>query len=232
MIRTHALLLRSLLPGLLTLMWVGPVAAAPSIRGIDSGAGERITISGSDFGKACGQCEVLADYGGGFKYALPSESWSDKRITARLADLNKSLNIKISVKTPQGTSNTSTVRLSRKLVPGRDYNRPVPPGSKPDFLLFDHQSNLAVGDKGERSLDVGGSAPACGKSGTAFDHAELVYGKRRFGEAQIIAAPPAGCTRCPPLKVRWYHEPTGYLHFQVLVYRRQVEGVCPDRVRR
>jgi hypothetical protein len=219
--------------GVLTLLKItGAVAAAPVIRSVNAGAGGRITIAGADFGNGCGDCEVIADYGDGFKYALSNESWSDRRIVARLADLNKSLDVRLSVKTATETSNAVNHRLSRIIEPEREQRRPVPPGAQPDLVLLEHQSDLAVGDKGERAFDVSSPPLACNQSGGVFDHAELVYGKRRFGEAQIVASPPAGCVRCPPLKVRWYHEPTGYLHFQVHVYRRWVEGVCNNRVRR
>lgn len=221
-----------LLLSLLTLMSISAAVAAPAIRGVSGGANGRLTIVGSDFGNACGQCEVIADYGGGLKYALPSESWTNQRVVARIADLNKGLNVRISIKTPAGTSNTANYRLARKIKPEREYRRPVPAKTPSDFMLFDHQSDLAVGDKGERSFDVSSPALTCNQASEVFDRAQLVYGKRRFGEAQLVASPPAGCVRCPPLKVRWYHEPTGRLHFQVHVYRRVVEGICRDRVRR
>ena len=221
-----------LLMGVLTLSTLSSAAAAPAIRGVGAGSGGSITITGSDFGKACRQCEVIADYGGGFKYALPNKTWTDKRIVAQIGDLNKSLNVGISIKTPAGNSNTVKHRLKRQIEPAREHRRPLPANAKSDVLLFDHQSTLAVGDKGERTLDVSGPPPACNQSGPVFDHAQLVYGKRRFGEARIVASPPAGCSRCSPLRVRWYHEPTGNLHFQVHAYRRIVEGVCKDRIRR
>ncbi|NJN46541.1 MAG: hypothetical protein HC808_08740 [Candidatus Competibacteraceae bacterium] len=230
--KIRSLILPGLLLSLLTLMMPGVAAADPVIRGVNAGSGGDITITGSGFGKSCKQCEVIADYGGGFKYALPSKSWTDTRVVAQIADLNKSLNVGISIKAHAGNSNTVKHRLKRQIEPAREHRRPLPAKAKSDVLLFDHQSSLAVGDKGERTLDVSGSPPACNQSGQVFDHAQLVYGKRRFGEAQIVAAPPSGCDRCSPLRVRWYHEPTGRLHFQVHVYRRIVEGVCKDRIRR
>jgi hypothetical protein len=232
MVEIRSLFSRGLLFGLLTLMAICAAAAAPVIRNVNAGSGGKITIAGSDFGNGCGQCEVIADYGGGFKYALPNESWTNQQIVARIADLNKSLNVRLSVRTTTGTSNTVNYHLSRTIKPKREYRSPVPAGIQSDVLLFDHQSNLAVGDKGERTFDVSSTPPACGQLAEVFDHAQLVHGKRRFGEAQIVASPPAGCVRCSPLQVRWYHEPTGRLHFQVHVYRRLVEGVCKNKVRR
>jgi hypothetical protein len=232
MFRIRSLLSKGLLLSLLTLMSSGAAMAAPVIQGVSGNANGRITIAGSDFGKACSQCEVITDYGDGLKYALPSESWTNQRVVARIADLNKGLNVRIFIKTSAGTSNTANYRLARKIRPEREYRRSVPANLSSDFVLFDHQSDLAVGDKGERSFDVSSPALTCNQASEVFDHAQLIFGKRRFGEAQLVASPPAGCVRCSPLKVRWYHEPTGRLHFQVHVYRRVVEGICRDRVQR
>jgi hypothetical protein len=96
--------------------------------------------------------------------------------------------------------------------------------------LFEHASELKVGDRGEEQFPIGVAAPKCGETAWMFDRAELRHVRRRFGEAQIVSPPPP-CIDCPPLRVRWYHEPTGYVHFQVLIYRRAIQGVCADRVR-
>lgn len=97
--------------------------------------------------------------------------------------------------------------------------------------VFQVASSLKVGNRGEEVYELSVPAPACGRPALVFDHARLVVERRRFGDAAIVAAPPAGCTTCPPLRVRWYHEPTGLIEFQVHVVRRRVEAPCPDRGR-
>jgi hypothetical protein len=87
---------------------------------------------------------------------------------------------------------------------------------------FERKSALKVGAKGEDTIDVS-AAGAC-----AFHHAELVWLDRRFADAQFVQIPEQACTRCDPLIVRWYHEPTGKLHFQVRVYRTRC-AARPER---
>ena len=69
-------------------------------------------------------------------------------------------------------------------------------------------------------------SPNCGRQLWAFDHAELLVGTVRYGGAFIRSAPTAGCTRCAPLIVDWYHEPAGQLSFSVNVFRRQIFLPC------
>ena len=207
-------------------------AAAPTVSGIQTGRADTVTIKGQGFGQSCRDCEIIADFGG-FKYAFPVERWSDRQIVAKIADIGKGDKAKIVVKTPGGDSKPLNFRIPSKIVPQRKLNRPVKAGSVPDLLMFEHRSNLSVGDKGEERYDVSSPAPACGQTGYVFDSANLVIGRdTRFGEAKIVGMPKAGCQRCQPIRVRWYHEPTGKLHYQVHVYRRLVEGICPALVRR
>lgn len=98
-------------------------------------------------------------------------------------------------------------------------------------MVFRQSSDLSVGDKGEEAIDVSRPAPVCGRASAVFDGARIEYRRRRFGEAMIVASPPAGCTRCPPLRVRWFHEPTGYLDFTVTAQWRQVVGRCDGQQR-
>jgi hypothetical protein len=90
---------------------------------------------------------------------------------------------------------------------------------------FELESRLAVGNKGEQSLDVGVPAEECGLV-WVFDHAELTILDNRFGDAQLVEIPEPGCVRCRSLRVRWYHEPTGRIHFRVDVYRRSADVLC------
>lgn len=100
----------------------------------------------------------------------------------------------------------------------------------PRTPYFEHRSSLPVGDKGERRLDVGVQPGHCGTI-WAFDHAELTVLDSRFGDAQLVEIPESGCIQCRPLIVRWYHEPTGRIHFKVDVYRRAAEQPCSAKER-
>lgn len=91
--------------------------------------------------------------------------------------------------------------------------------------FYEYRSSLLVGDKGEQRLDVRVPADQCGTV-WAFDHAVLTVLDSRFADAQLVEIPEAGCTECRPLIVRWYHEPTGRIHFKVDVYRRRAEKLC------
>jgi len=115
-----------------------------------------------------------------------------------------------------------------ELVPSRPIEQPVNPGTSRGLLYFERKHSLSVGDKGEERFNVSIKPPICGATALVFDHARIVYKRQRFGEAKIVRSPPAGCINCPPLVVRWYHEPTGYLDYQVHVYRRLIIGKCPS----
>ena len=207
-------------------------AAAPHVSGIQTSRANTIAIKGQGFGSPCRDCEIIADYGD-FKYAFPFERWSDRQIVAEIADIGKGDKVKIIVKTQEGDSKPFKIRVPSKIVPPRKPNSIVKTGSIPDLLLFEHRSNLSVGDKGEERYDVSSPVPACGDTGYVFDSANLVIGRNtRFGEAKIVSMPKEGCQRCQAIRVRWYHEPTGKLHYQVHVYRRLIEGICPAQVRR
>ncbi|TVR63795.1 MAG: hypothetical protein EA420_06545 [Candidatus Competibacteraceae bacterium] len=205
---------------------------APNAQRVTAAGDGRVMIQGQDFGTSCPRCEVIADFGG-FKYAFPIERWSPEQIILRVADLGKGERVRFQVVTADGASQPLPYRLPKTLTPARRLSGIVAPNSVPDLLLFEHRSTLAVGDKGENRHDVSQPPPACGAQGWIYDSAELVIGPTtRFGGAEIINRPQAGCARCAPLVVRWYHEPTGRLHYQVHVYRRVIEGVCPERIRR
>lgn len=86
------------------------------------------------------------------------------------------------------------------------------------------ESNLIVGNKGEESIEVSQTS-GCGKQ-WLFSSAELVINRNRFGGAQFVSLPPPGCRTCDPVRVRWFHEPTGYLDFSIEIRRRQVHILC------
>ncbi len=184
-----------------------------------------------EFGPDCGRCEVIVDYGGGLRYSAEIERWEPSRVLARIADLNAGLDVRVRVQAGAGASEWLALRLARVVVPRPVLDGPVESDWLRPGSFVERHHDLAVGDKGEERFEVGAPAPACGKRAALFDHARIVYVERRFGEARIVASPPPGCSTCPPLTVRWYHEPTGRLTYQLHVYRRLVEGACRPRVR-
>lgn len=96
----------------------------------------------------------------------------------------------------------------------------------PKTPYFTLESAVSVGSKGEEALDVSVDAE-CGEAAWVFHRAELVVGRNRFGDVQFVGLPASGCVRCAPVELRWFHEPTGYLSFQVNVYRRLEIVSCP-----
>ncbi|MCW5620486.1 MAG: hypothetical protein KIS79_05195, partial [Burkholderiales bacterium] len=158
-------------------------------------------------------------------------SWSDTRIVARLPDLNAGLDVLLTVHTTEGTSAQARARVRRERLPAQDVRAPVR-GEVAGLRVFEVASSLKVGDSGEESYGVSVPAPRCGQRALVFEEARLLFVHQRFAQATIVAAPPAGCSSCAPLRVRWYHEPTGHIELQVHVYHRPVEGICPQRQRR
>jgi hypothetical protein len=205
--------------------------AAPRIVQVMDMPGGEVTLTGSAFGTGCAQCEVRADYGLGWHYALPVSSWTDSRIVARLPDLNAGLDVQVSVHTGEGVSAPVRARVRRERLPAQEQRLPVR-SDVPGLRVFELRSTLKVGDSGEEHYDLSATAPRCGERALLFDLARLLFVRQRFAQAVIVAAPDAGCTACGPLRVRWYHEPTGHLELQVHVYHRRVEGICAQRMRR
>lgn len=183
------------------------------------------------FGNNCTSCEVIADYGANFRYAYRPTTWQPNRIELRVDDLNRELDIALRVHSDKGTSNPQRVRLQRKMMPATELQQPVPTTQLDSVHFYERTHQLAIGDKGEDSFDVGVPPLSCGQQALVFDQARIVYAQQRFAQAQVIQSPTAGCTSCSPLKVRWYHEPTGKLIYQLHVYRRRVSGICPGQIR-
>lgn len=92
---------------------------------------------------------------------------------------------------------------------------------------FELRSHRSVGNYGEELVDVSYRGPDCGTQ-WRFDHAEIQVLRNRFGDVQFVALPDAGCIDCEPVRLRWMHEPTGHLEFNVNVYRRRYYVPCPS----
>ncbi len=186
----------------------------------------KVTLSGRGFGQQCRHCQVIIEYSPTQRFTANTSAWSDRRISAVVPDINGSTNVKLTVQRPDGQSNTLRYVIPRIVVPVQELRRPVRPGRHKDLRIYEFNHNVTIGGKGEDRIDASSPPPACGATSSVFDHARVVYAKRRFGEAQIASLPEPGCTRCAPLKIRWYHEPTGRVRYQVHIYQRVVSGVC------
>ncbi|GAB4350766.1 MAG: hypothetical protein Kow006_13910 [Gammaproteobacteria bacterium] len=198
-----------------------------SVKGGDQGV---VQLNGKGFGRSCPPCRVVIDYGGGFRYSAEVVRWADEAILIRVPDLGRALKVTLQVETPAGRSARQPFRLLPRIVPDREITRPVTTRRAGDLLVFERSHNVKVGGKGDDRFDVSIEPLQCGQKGLAFYRARIVYRDRRFAEAQIVSAPNSGCVRCRPLVVRWYNEPTGRLTYQLHVYRREIEGICRDRV--
>ncbi|MBT5455707.1 MAG: hypothetical protein HOK82_03810 [Rhodospirillaceae bacterium] len=222
--------LRSMAFLALLAVFAAPASAAPKISGITVKANGTVDIRGSGFGKPCRKCAVIADYGG-FLYALKTKSWRDKTIAAHLPDLGKKLDVRLTVQSKTGKSNAQRAKIKPVLRPKRLPRSAVRGTPSSGLLRFTFQSKDRKGGRGEQSHRVTSKAAACGKKTLVFHAAGLVLLEKRFAQARISRAPKSGCAACQPVKVSWRHEPTGRLSYQLLVQRREIEGICPRQKR-
>lgn len=95
----------------------------------------------------------------------------------------------------------------------------------PKSPLLQRESRLKVGNKGEEVVEIT-AAESCNEDCWKFDHAEIEIYAHRFGTAQFVSLPATGCTACSPIRVRWYHEPTGHLSFAIRLFQRQLPNGC------
>jgi hypothetical protein len=184
------------------------------------------------FGSPCASCEIIANYGANFRYAYRPKAWQPNRIELQVDDLNRELDIVLQVHSDKGASNPQRIRLQRKVMPATELQQAVPTTQLDSVHFYERTHQLAIGDKGEDSFDVSTAPPSCGQQALVFDQARIVYSQQRFAQAQVVQSPTAGCVSCSPLTVRWYHEPTGKLTYQLHVYRRRVSGVCAGQLRK
>jgi hypothetical protein len=131
---------------------------------------------------------------------------------------------------PPSIASASLVIAILLLMPGATLA--ADEGSSPERVSLDPRtpyyhllSDRSVGDHGEITLDVSVTEPECGIQ-LRFDHAELEVLRNRFGDAQFVRLPELGCATCEPIQIRWMHEPTGYVEFNVNVFRREVSVPC------
>lgn len=92
---------------------------------------------------------------------------------------------------------------------------------------FTLNSNRSVGDRGEIHLDVSLEEAECDAQ-WRFHSAEIHIKANRFGDAQFVALPAPGCIECAEIVVRWMHEPTGHIDFDVNVFRERHMESCEE----
>ena len=95
----------------------------------------------------------------------------------------------------------------------------------PQTPYYTLRSDRSVGERGEVHLQVSTPSDQCGEQ-WRFHSAEIVIRANRFGDAQFAALPTPGCTNCAEIVVRWMHEPTGHLEFDVNVLREKYLNPC------
>lgn len=192
-----------------------------------------IVINGKYFGEGCARCEVIANYGT-IKYALKVREWKDNRISVVIPDLGYSLEPGVTVIVGNKSSNGVGIRLIEVIQPVSAVNRIVRRGTLAGLEVHEFISKSNLGENGQhRYSPPQKQTLQCNKKGFIFHKANLVIGRRtRFAEAQITKTPPSACRKCSPIYVKYFVEPTGYLHYQIHIYQRQITGTCPARIRR
>lgn len=211
-------------------IWSTSALANPQIDNAKL-AGKIVTLSGHHFGPRCADCEVVADYGE-FKYALPIDSWHAEEIRVTLLDLGVGKSVSLHVRASSGNSTAVTVPLRTTLIPPQRVRATTSLDNSAELQIFERSYDLSIGDKGTDSFDVSQPPAACGETARVFHSAEIVIGRHtRFGDARKVESPPSGCSHCSPVKVRYYFEPTGKLEYQLHVYRREIDGICRERIR-
>lgn len=191
---------------------------------------EEVTIRGEDFGTQCQGCEVLADYGR-FSYSLPIKKWRKSEIIADVPNFGVD-SASLSLVTKGTTVQLADqINIKRLIVPKRTKSL-VRQGQVPGLQMFEFESEDRLGNKGVHKYKVQKKVPACNARSLVFHDAQLQIGKRtRFAKAAINRKPRPGCKNCSPVEVKYYVEPTGFLHYQLHIYKERVDGICKDRLR-
>lgn len=193
--------------------------------------GQAVEITGR-FGKPCNTCEIIVDYGKGFLYAYQPVRWHEKKLVFNIKDLGKSLKVRVFVRTGSGDTGSKVYSIKPVLKPVRFPDKTQARTRKNKHYIFQARHNDPFGGKGLDQFDLSTKNPQCEATEEVFHQARIIIDKKRFGDARIEAKPTHGCLRCQPVKVRWYHEPTGLISYQLHVQRRRIEGLCAGQVRR
>lgn len=228
------LLLKSCKVLLLTLVLVifniNTVSAVELTR-IQARSGQKIELQGQ-FGKDCKNCEIIVDYGKGFLYAYRPDRWNEKKLLFSLKDQGKSLKVRIFVRTGSGDTKSLAHKIKALLTPPKLSNKIQHRTKINKHLIFSASHADAFGGKGLDQFNVGTTKPKCNDTADIYHQARIIIDKKRFGDARLESKPTSGCIKCSPLKVRWYHEPTGSISYQLHIQRRLIAGICPGQIRR
>jgi hypothetical protein len=217
--------------GLLTLvLWLSFTSQADSLTQLRLVQGRLVQLSGS-FGPACPACEVRVVYSDGLTYAYKPLHWHNDRIQFTIEDLGAQANVRVYVMSKDGLGNSRPFTIQPDLEPDRLHGETTGPGPGGGTNDFSKRHDDPYGGSGKDQFNVSSKPAACGKQEKRFHRAELVINKQRFGDARIIQQPTMGCQNCLPIKVEWYHEPTGLIEYQVHVQKRIIDGICPERIR-
>jgi len=215
---------------LLSLLWLSSAqgeSLQAKINSLTPGQGQ-IELHGLYFGEMCESCGVIGNYDS-LLYQHEILHWSDNSLLVRTPDFNLGDSIKLRVHREGRYSGWISAPVLTRVIPAEDLSEIVtlPPKG---LAIFDFRSDQSVGAKGDHHYAVSHAPPICGEPALLFDHARILFRARRFGDAQIISTPSPGCTQCEPIVVRWYHEPTGRLDYQLQVYHRLVDAPCSSRI--
>ena len=201
-------------------------ASSPMLKGARAGSGFEVTLSGKGFGKDCRQCEVIVDYGKGQRYAAKTLAWSATSIKAVVPDVGIGERVKLTVRTSDGESSAISYKIRPILTPKKNINRTVKPNATKGLGVHSFIYNAKLGGRGKDTISVGVDKPDCDEEAWAFERGNIVFNNKRFGDAKIASSPKAGCSKCKPMVVKWYHEPTGKIDYQVHIYKRKIVGAC------
>lgn len=208
------------------------VSAAMDIKltSVQSKFAQQVELSGR-LGEACKECEIIVDYGKKFLYAYKAVAWNEKKLVFIIKDLGKSLNVKIFVRKQSIDSNALTYQIRPQLIPATIPNRIQAIAKIDKHLIHAVRHHDNFGGKGLDKFSVTSTTPVCNKTADIFYKARIITSEQRFGDARIESQPSSSCFQCSQLKVRWYHEPTGSISYQLHIQRRIISGVCTQQVR-
>lgn len=203
------------------------VANLTNIRAI---ANNRIELQGN-FGKDCKRCEIIVNYGKGLKYAYRPQRWLSDKLVFTVKDLGRSVKVKVAVSTRAGKTKPLPYQLKIKLSPATISRKVVTASKVNKKTIYAAQHEHGFGGKGVDEFNISHVQSGCNQRTPLFHKASIVIVTKRFGDVRIEKQPLSGCKKCSPIKVRWYHEPTGSIHYQLHIQYRMIEGECQQQIR-
>ena len=207
------------------------VASSVYLSSVKTLNNQTVALTGS-FGKKCNRCEIIVDYSKGFKYAYSASQWSPSKLTFRSKDFGGTLKVKVFVQTASGNTKPLPFKITPALKPRNINNKPVAKQKINNKYYYLNRHQDPFGGKGVDQFNLSTHKPVCNKTSDVFHMARIVFDSKRFGDARIESKPVTGCLNCSPLKVRWYHEPTGSVSYQLHVQRRSINGICNNLIRK